>query len=154
VMGRGGAYVAALSRFSTTLVDISKQQLDVAVNVAKQDAAKGIERGKLGAEGREELLAHLQTTEDISAAVRDTDFVIEAVPENRSFKQTVMKEAEEFAPEHAIFTSNTSTISPTELASYTKRPHQFAVMHFFNPVHLMRLVEIVRGLETSDKTVD
>src|SRR5699024_12374662 len=88
VMGRGIAYVAAISRFSTTLVDISKQQLDAAVNDAKQNVEKGMERGKLSSEAREDLLAHLQTTEDLSAAVRHTDFVIEAVPENRSFKQS------------------------------------------------------------------
>src|SRR5699024_1552117 len=145
--GRVIAYVEALSRFSATLVDIFNHQLDAAVNDSKQNVEKRVGRGKLSSESREDLLAHLQTTEDLSAAVRNADFVIEAVPENRSFKQSVMKEAEVFAPEHAIFTSNTSTISPTELASYTKRPHQFAVMHFFNPVHLMRLVEIVRGLE-------
>src|SRR5699024_613084 len=130
VMGRGIAYVAALSRFSTTLVDISKQQLDAAVNDAKQNVEKGMERSKLSSEAREDLLDNLQTTEDLSTAVRHTDLVIEAVPENRAFKQSVMKEVEELTPEHAIFTSNTYTISPTELASYAKRQNQLAAMHF------------------------
>src|SRR5699024_6709324 len=108
VMGRGIAYVAALSRFWTTLLDISKQQLDAAVIDAKQNREQVMERGKVSSEAREDLLAHLQTTEDLSGAVRHTHFVIKAVPENRSFKPSVMKEAKEFAPEHAIFTTNTS----------------------------------------------
>ncbi len=154
VMGRGIAYVSALSGFSTTLVDVSERQLADAYKFAQRTAEKGIERGKLTVEQRHHLLDHLKTSSNFISVVRDTDFLIEAVPEKRALKQSVMEEAEEAAPEHTIFTSNTSTISPTELASFTKRPRQFAVMHFFNPVHLMRLVEIVKGLETSEQTVE
>lgn len=154
VMGRGIAYVSALSGFQTTLVDISKDQLAHAVDQIKQTAHKGVKRGKLSEEKMDALLAHLHTSTDLSTVVLETDFVIEAVPEKRSLKQRVMEEAEANAGKDVIFTSNTSTISPTELASYTNRPEQFAVMHFFNPVHMMKLVEIVRGLETSDHTVE
>lgn len=154
VMGRGIAYVSALAGFYTTLVDLSEEQLQDAKKTMENIANKGIQLGKLTTENKERLLENLQTAIDLTVAVKETDFLIEAVPEKRSLKQNVMEVAEEYAPKHAIFTSNTSTISPTELGSYTKRPDKFAVMHFFNPVHLMELVEIVRGLETSDETVE
>lgn len=154
VMGRGIAYVSALAGFYTTLVDISEEQLQDAKKTMENIANKGIQLGKLTTENKERLLENLQTAIDLTVAVKETDFLIEAVPEKRSLKQNVMEVAEEYAPKHAIFTSNTSTISPTELGSYTKRPEKYAVMHFFNPVHLMELVEIVRGLETSDETVE
>lgn len=154
VMGRGIAYVSALAGFYTTLVDLSEEQLQDAKKTMENIANKGIQLGKLTKENKERLLENLQTAIDLTVAVKETDFLIEAVPEKRSLKQNVMEVAEEYAPKHAIFTSNTSTISPTELGSYTKRPDKFAVMHFFNPVHLMKLIEIVRGLETSDETVE
>lgn len=154
VMGRGIAYVSALAGFKTMLVDISESQLQDAVDTTKKTAEKGVVRGKLTEEKKEMLLENLHTSTDLAAAVKETDFLIEAVPEKRSLKQSIMQEAEAHARDGVIFTSNTSTISPTELGSYTNRPEKFAVMHFFNPVHIMKLVEIVRGLETSDETVE
>ena len=154
VMGRGIAYVSALAGFKTTLVDISESQLQDAIEATKQTAEKGVARGKLTEEKKQILLENLQTSTDLASVSKETDFLIEAVPEKRSLKQSVMQEAEAHARDGVIFTSNTSTISPTELGSYTNRPEKFAVMHFFNPVHIMKLVEIVRGLETSDETVD
>ena len=154
VMGRGIAYVSALAGFKTMLVDISESQLQDAVDTTKKTAEKGVVRGKLTEEKKEMLLENLHTSTDLAAAVKKTDFLIEAVPEKRSLKQSIMQEAEAHARDGVIFTSNTSTISPTELGSYTNRPEKFAVMHFFNPVHIMKLVEIVRGLETSDETVE
>ncbi|MEI3607632.1 3-hydroxyacyl-CoA dehydrogenase [Pseudogracilibacillus sp. SE30717A] len=153
VMGRGIAYVSALAGFKTTLVDISESQLLDAMENAKQTVQKGIARGKITEEKKQILLENLHTSTDLATATKETDFLIEAVPEKRSLKQSIMQEVEAHARDGVIFTSNTSTISPTELASYTNRPEHFAVMHFFNPVHLMKLVEIVRGLETSDETV-
>jgi 3-hydroxybutyryl-CoA dehydrogenase len=154
VMGRGVAYVSALSGFQTTLVDISKNQLNNAIDTIKQTAQKGMARGKLTEAAYNELEGNLQTSPDLPTAVRTTEFLIEAVPENRKLKQDVLAEAEKYAHRNVIFTSNTSTISPTELASFTMRPDRFAVMHFFNPVHRMKLVEIVKGLETSNETVE
>lgn len=154
VMGRGIAYVSALAGFKTMLVDISESQLRDAVDTTKKTAEKGVVRGKLTEEKKEMLLENLHTSTDLAAAAKETDFLIEAVPEKRSLKQSIMQEAEAHARDGVIFTSNTSTISPTELGSYTNRPEKFAVMHFFNPVHIMKLVEIVRGLETSDETVE
>jgi len=154
VMGRGIAYVSALNGFETTLVDISEDQLKDAVESNKNIAKKGIERGKVTEDQYEALVNNLKTTTDLKSAAKDMDFLIEAVPEKRSLKQEVLETAAELAKDDVILTSNTSTISPTELASYTNRPAQFAAMHFFNPVHIMKLVEIVRGLETADETVE
>lgn len=153
VMGRGIAYVSALAGFRTTLVDISDTQLAEAYDHAKKTSQKGIKKEKLTDKQAEVLLANLTTSLDFETTMETTDFLIEAVPERQELKQRVMETAEAHAPKHTIFASNTSTISPTELASYSKRPGQVAVMHFFNPVHLMPLVEIVRGLETTDQTV-
>ncbi len=154
VMGRGIAYVSALAGFKTMLVDISESQLRDAVDTTKKTAEKGVVRGKLTEEKKEMLLGNLHTSTDLAAAAKETDFLIEAVPEKRSLKQSIMQEAGAHARDGVIFTSNTSTISPTELGSYTNRSEKFVVMHFFNPVHIMKLVEIVRGLETSDETVE
>ncbi len=154
VMGRGIAYVSALAGFRTMLVDISENQLKDAMESSRQTAQKGVERGKLTNAQKKEMIKNLHSTTDLQAAIKETDFLIEAVPEKRMLKQQIMEEAEKHAAKDVIFTSNTSTISPTELASYTNRPSNFAVMHFFNPVHVMKLVEIVRGLETSDETVE
>lgn len=154
VMGRGIAYVSALNGFETTLVDISEEQLQDAVENNKNIAKKGIDRGRVTEEQYETLVTNLKTTTDLASAAKEMDFLIEAVPEKRSLKQEVLETAAQNARDDVILTSNTSTISPTELASYTNRPEQFAAMHFFNPVHIMKLVEIVRGLETADETVE
>lgn len=154
VMGRGIAYVSALAGFETTLVDVSEEQLNDALENSKRLAKKGMDRGKVTEEQYDLLVSNLQTTTDLAQAAKEMDFLIEAVPEKRVLKQDIMETAEKHARKDAIFTSNTSTISPTEIGSYTERPRQFAAMHFFNPVHIMKLVEIVRGLETSDETVE
>ncbi|WP_430789925.1 3-hydroxyacyl-CoA dehydrogenase [Virgibacillus flavescens] len=154
VMGRGIAYVSALAGFHTTLVDIAEEQLIEANNYAEKTTRKGIEKGKLTEQQAQSLLANLHTSTQFEATVKTADLLIEAVPEKREIKKKVMEMAENHAPKHTIFASNTSTISPTELASYSSRPAQVVVMHFFNPVHVMPLVEIVKGLETSDETVE
>ncbi|SHG00616.1 3-hydroxyacyl-CoA dehydrogenase [Ornithinibacillus halophilus] len=153
VMGRGIAYVSALAGFHTTLVDVSKEQLDDAYRFAELTAEKGIKRGKLTEEQSIQLLTQLHTSLDLEDIAKNADLIIEAVPEKQVLKQQVLEVADQFSPQHAIIASNTSTISPTELGSYTNRPEQVVVMHFFNPVHRMKLIEIVKGLETGDETV-
>ncbi|GGA82949.1 3-hydroxyacyl-CoA dehydrogenase [Ornithinibacillus halotolerans] len=153
VMGRGIAYVSALSSFETTLVDISQQQLKAALENMKLLAEKAVAKKKLSKEQSSNLFNNLHTSLDLQAVVKETDFVIEAVPEKRELKKQVLETIDQYAPNHIIIASNTSTISPTELGSYTTRPNQVAAMHFFNPVHRMRLVEIVKGLETAPETV-
>jgi len=153
VMGRGIAYVSALAGIETTLVDIAEDQLEDAVEHAKRTADKGVEIGKITVEEKTQLLEKLYTSTSLRESMGDCDLFIEAVPEVRNLKKDVLEEADRCADGRTVLASNTSTISPTELASFTERPDQFAVMHFFNPVHRMRLVEMVRGLETSDDTI-
>ncbi|WP_411790245.1 3-hydroxyacyl-CoA dehydrogenase [Halobacillus rhizosphaerae] len=152
-MGRGIAYVSALAGFSTTLVDVSNTQLEDAENFFEKTANKGVDLGKITLERKIELLKNISTSTNLEEVSGYTDLLIEAVPEKRDLKKKVMEIADQVAPKHTIFATNTSTISPTEIGSFTNRPSKVAVMHFFNPVHRMPLVEIVRGLETSDETV-
>jgi 3-hydroxybutyryl-CoA dehydrogenase len=152
VMGRGIAYVGALGGFSVTLVDVNENALKSAEGELNTIIAKGRERGKISAE--QELLtqANLTYLSDLPKAASSADLIIEAVPEKAEIKKAVFATIEQFAPAHCLFATNTSTMSPTEIASYGKRPEQTIAMHFFNPVHKMPLVELVRGLETSDET--
>lgn len=154
VMGRGIAYVSALAGFHTILVDVSKDQLESAIKYVNTTAQKGIQKGKITEKQAKNVLANLETTSKLKEALVTTDLFIEAVPEKQHIKKMLMQDADAFAPKHTIFASNTSTISPTELASFTNRPEQVAVMHFFNPVIQMPLVEIVRGIQTNDQTVE
>jgi 3-hydroxybutyryl-CoA dehydrogenase len=153
VMGRGIAYVSALSGFQTTLVDVSGEQLKNALQEMRNLADKAISRNKMTEIEASHLFSNIHTSLDLTSIVEETDYVIEAVPEKRELKKRVLETIDQHAPKHIVIASNTSTISPTELGSYTNRPEQVAAMHFFNPVHHMRLVEIVKGLETNTETV-
>jgi len=153
VMGRGIAYVSAQAGFETTLVDVSLEQLNNAIEEMRKLAKKAISKGKLSESEVSVLFSNLHTSLDLVDAIKETEYVIEAVPEKRDLKKSVLETIDQYAPKHIVIASNTSTISPTELGSYTKRPEQVAAMHFFNPVHRMRLIEIVKGLETNAETV-
>ena len=154
VMGRGIAYVSAVGGFKTTLVDIKKEQLDHAEQDIQSIFQKGMERGKLTQQEYIEAKEQLSYSTNLSIAVRNADVVIEAVPEKTDIKRGVFEVIDAHAPETCYFATNTSTMSPTEIGSFTKRPHKVIAMHFFNPVHKMPLIEIVRGLETSDDTTE
>ncbi|GLI86207.1 3-hydroxybutyryl-CoA dehydrogenase [Rossellomorea marisflavi] len=154
VMGRGIAYVSAVGGYRTTLVDIKEEQLLRAEREIAGYLQKGIERQKLSADQYEEAKGNLQYSTNLSIAVSDADFVIEAVPEDRELKRSVFQVLDAHAPESCYFATNTSTMSPTEIGSYTKRPQKVIAMHFFNPVHKMPLIEIIKGLETDEETVE
>jgi 3-hydroxybutyryl-CoA dehydrogenase len=154
VMGRGIAYVSAVGGYRTTLVDIKEEQLLRAEREIAGFLQKGIERQKLTADQYEEARGNLQYSTNLSIAVSDADFVIEAVPEDRELKRSVFQVLDAHAPESCYFATNTSTMSPTEIGSYTKRPQKVIAMHFFNPVHKMPLIEIIKGLETGEETVE
>jgi 3-hydroxybutyryl-CoA dehydrogenase len=154
VMGRGIAYVSAVGGFSTTLVDINENQLKSAENEIELIFEKAIERNKLSLSQADESRAKLSYSIHLISAVREADIVIEAVPEVAEIKKSIFEVIDQHASEDCIFASNTSTMSPTEIGSFTKRPEKVMAMHFFNPVQKMRLVEMVRGLETSDATVE
>jgi 3-hydroxybutyryl-CoA dehydrogenase len=152
VMGRGIAYVGALGGFSVTLVDVNENALKSAEGELNTIITKGRERGKISAEQEFLIQANLTYLSNLPKAASSADLIIEAVPEKAEIKKQVFETIEQFAPAHCLFATNTSTMSPTEIASYGKRAEQTIAMHFFNPVHKMPLVEIVRGLETSDET--
>ena len=152
VMGRGIAYVGAFGGFSVTLVDVNEQALKSAEKELNAIFAKGIERGKITVQQEQQAKDNLTYSSNLPQAASTADLIIEAVPEKAGIKKQVFETMEEFAPTDCLFATNTSTMSPTEIASYGKRPEKTIAMHFFNPVHKMPLVEIVRGLETSDET--
>lgn len=152
VMGRGIAYSSALGGFSTTLVDVKEEQLMGAKKEIQQIIDKGVERGKLSETDADAINERLSYSVHLEDVLKEADLIIEAVPENIDIKKSVFERMDQHAPSHCLFASNTSTMSPTEIGSFTKRPEKVIAMHFFNPVHKMKLVEIVRGLETSDET--
>ncbi|SFJ54951.1 3-hydroxyacyl-CoA dehydrogenase [Thermoflavimicrobium dichotomicum] len=152
-MGKGIAYVAALAGYTVALQDISPNALERAKQDIRTEMDKAIKRGLLGEEDCHQAYERIAYTTQLKDAVKEADLVIEAVLELMDVKIEVFKQLDLHAPRHAILATNTSTMSPTELAAATSRPEQCIAMHFFNPVHKMKLVEIVRGLDTSDATV-
>ena len=152
IMGRGIAHVAALGGLNTVLNDVSIELLEKAKNRIRQDLQKAIEIGKVTDAEMDATLARLALESDITRAVANADLVIEAVPERIELKLDVFARLDRACAPHAVLASNTSALSITEMAAATKRPQQFIGMHFFNPVHKMKLVEIIRGLETNDET--
>ncbi|WP_027725858.1 3-hydroxyacyl-CoA dehydrogenase [Tuberibacillus calidus] len=152
VMGRGIAYVSALGGYRVKLVDVQEAALDSARKEIQAIFQKGMARGKVTAEQAGQAEKNLFYTTNLEEAVRDAQLVIEAVPEKKEIKKSVFEVIDRNAPAECVLASNTSTMSPTELGSFTKRPEAVIAMHFFNPVHKMPLVEIIRGLETSDET--
>ncbi|OQO99687.1 3-hydroxybutyryl-CoA dehydrogenase [Geobacillus sp. 44C] len=154
VMGRGIAYVSAVGGFETILVDVKEEQLESAKQEITEIFVQAVSRGKLTEAERQESEARLRYFLDLAEVVREADLVIEAVPEKLEVKKQVFETIDKYAPASCYFATNTSTMSPTEIGSFTKRPEKVIAMHFFNPVHKMKLVEIIRGLETSDDTVN
>ncbi|WHY73310.1 3-hydroxyacyl-CoA dehydrogenase [Fictibacillus enclensis] len=152
VMGRGIAYAAAAGGFHVQLVDVQEEALQNARGEIGAIFSKGVQRGKLTEEQADGARQRLFYSSSLSDAVSRADLVIEAVPENLDIKKAVFTELDSSAPLHCYLATNTSTMSPTEIGSFTSRPDKVIAMHFFNPVHKMPLVEIVRGHETSDET--
>ncbi|MER1989553.1 3-hydroxyacyl-CoA dehydrogenase family protein [Solibacillus isronensis] len=153
VMGRGIAYSAALANFNVTLHDISEQSLQNAKQQIEKDLNKSIDRGYAKEEDRQ-LIANIHYTTSLEEAGREADLVIEAVLEDMALKIEVFQKLDQLCPPHTILATNTSTMSPTEIGAQTKRANQTIAMHFFNPVPRMKLVEVVRGLDTSDETYE
>lgn len=153
VMGRGIAYTAALHNFDVILQDINEDALQNANKQMLSDINKSINRGYAEEKDRY-LLEKINYTTSLVEAGKDADLVIEAVLEDMALKIDVFKTLDEICQPHTLLATNTSTMSPTEIGAQTKRAHQTIAMHFFNPVPRMRLVEVVRGLDTSDETFE
>jgi len=154
VMGRGIAYVAALNGFSVALHDINTESLRVAENYIKDELIKSEKRGYISTSDVEKSMKNITYYSDMKSAVEDCALVIEAVLEIMEIKIKVFKELDSLCSSETILATNTSTMSPTEIGAQTSRPDKVIAMHFFNPVHKMKLIEIVRGLETSEETVE
>jgi 3-hydroxyacyl-CoA dehydrogenase/enoyl-CoA hydratase/3-hydroxybutyryl-CoA epimerase/enoyl-CoA isomerase len=152
IMGGGIAYQSALKGVPVVMKDIADKALALGMGEATKLLAKQVERKKLDAVGMAKVIAAITPTLS-NEAVKGVDIVVEAVVENPKVKGAVLKEVEGLIAEDAILTSNTSTISIDSLAANLSRPQNFCGMHFFNPVHRMPLVEVIRGKDTSDETV-
>ncbi len=151
-MGNGIAHVCALAGLQVILVDADPDALKGALARIGGNMSRQVAKGRLDAAGRERALARIQGDGSLAGAAA-ADLVIEAVPEVAELKGRIFRELDALAPAHAILASNTSSISITGIAARTERPERVIGMHFMNPVPVMRLVEIVRGLRTSSATV-
>ncbi|PTY76456.1 3-hydroxybutyryl-CoA dehydrogenase [Heyndrickxia sporothermodurans] len=153
-MGRGIAYTAAVSGFTTILNDISDENLTKAKDYIEKTLETSAKKGFISKTTCEEAIQNISYLSDFSESVKEADLVIEAVFELMELKIEMFKKLDAACPTHTILATNTSTMSPTEIAAQTSRPDQCVAMHFFNPVHKMKLIEVVRGLDTSDDTVE
>jgi 3-hydroxybutyryl-CoA dehydrogenase len=152
-MGHGIAQMAAAAGFRVLLNDVDRESLARGVSAIENNLAKGIERGKLTDEDRDRTLQLIRGTTNLHSCAA-SDLIIEATPEQLALKKEVLRQLDSASDHPFIFASNTSSLSITEIASSSKRPDAVIGMHFFNPVHIMRLVEIVVGEKTSTETVN
>ena len=150
-MGRGIAQVAAFKGFDVQLFDVSSESLDFAVGFITKQLARSVEKGRCDQKTMDESLARLKTASKLDE-LSDCDLLVEAATENKAIKLEIFKNMDSIAKKGAILASNTSSISITEIAAVTNRPQDVCGMHFMNPVPVMKLVEGIRGLETSDET--
>lgn len=153
-MGHGIAQVSAMAGRTTTLVDVARDRVEVGLTRIRENLDEGIERGKVTQEARASALERLSGETEIGLAVDGADLVIEAVPEKFELKVQVFAELDEHSPRDAILATNTSGLSVSDLQDQTVHPERVLGMHFFNPVHILKLVEIVRGRRTADAAVD
>lgn len=153
-MGRGIAYLSAVAGFDTVLFDVEASALEAAKAAIDSTLRKGVEKGKVTEAAAAEAIERVQLVPDLEPAVSGADLIIEAVPESYELKTDLFGQADLFCGPDTIMASNTSSISITKLASNVERRDRFIGMHFFNPPHVMKLLEIVRGDRTSDTTVE
>jgi 3-hydroxybutyryl-CoA dehydrogenase len=150
-MGSGIAQVAAAAGLKVWLHDVQEEYCRRGLGVIERNLARQVEKGRLDREEMAAILARIRSTTELQAAA-ECDLVIEAATENLAVKLDLFRQLDGIAPAHAILASNTSSLPITELAAVTKRPHLVIGMHFMNPVPVMQLVEVIRGLATSDET--
>jgi 3-hydroxybutyryl-CoA dehydrogenase len=152
-MGHGIAQVMAEAGLQVVMRDIEERFIDRGLRAIRSNLEKQVQGGRLDANGMEAILARIRPTLDLGE-VRGVDLVVEAIVEDAAAKAALFRELDGLCPPETIFASNTSSISITSLAAATRRPDRFIGMHFFNPVPAMKLVEVVRGLGTSEETLD
>ncbi len=153
VMGHGIAQVFAEKGYNVNLHDIKEDLVRGGMAKIEKFLQGSIERGKTTRQNADAILTRIKGTTNLQEAIKNVDVVIEAVPEDMALKKSIFKELTRLTKETTVLASNTSTLSITEIASATDKPQQVIGMHFFNPVQLMKPVEIIRGMLTSDETV-
>jgi enoyl-CoA hydratase/3-hydroxyacyl-CoA dehydrogenase len=153
-MGHGIAEVAAMAGYKINLYDIKQEFVDKGLGKIKDSLAKQVTKQKMAQADMDKIMANFTGFTSLKDAVKDADMMIEAAPEILDLKQKIFKEASENCPKHCILASNTSNMSITKIASVTANPDKVVGLHFFNPVAMMLLVEVIRGSKTSDETMD
>ncbi|AAT62625.1 3-hydroxybutyryl-CoA dehydrogenase [Bacillus thuringiensis] len=148
-MGSGIAQVCAMAGYDVKVQDLQQEQLDRGLAIITKNLARQVEKGRMKEEEKEATLNRLTVTLDLGC-VKEADLIIEAAVEKMDIKKKIFANLDEIAPEHAILATNTSSLPITEIAAVTKRPEKVIGMHFMNPVPVMKLVEIIRGLATDD----
>ncbi|CEH30744.1 3-hydroxybutyryl-CoA dehydrogenase [Aneurinibacillus migulanus] len=150
-MGSGIAQVAAQAGLNVVLHDVKEEFVNRGLGVITKNLTRDVEKGRKSEEEKQAILDRIVLSTDINNA-KDVDFVVEAVVENMDVKTAIFKQLDEITPTHAILASNTSSLPITEIAAVTNRPEKVIGMHFMNPVPVMKLIEVIRGLATSDET--
>ncbi len=153
-MGNGIAHVFAMNGYNVTLCDISAGVLEKAIETITRNLDRMLKKEKISENDKTNTLNNIETTTDLKYAVKNAELVVEAATENVDLKLNIFREMDKYAPENAILASNTSSISITKIASVTGRPKKVIGMHFMNPVPVMKLVEIIRGYETTDEVTE
>jgi len=151
-MGNGIAHVCAQAGRTVTLVDMDQDLLEKALNTIFKNMDRQVKKELISAGEKEAALGRIATATTVEEGVSDAQLVVEAVPEKLDLKEDIFRTLDEEAPADAILASNTSSISITEMAAFTNRPEKVIGMHFMNPVPMMKLVEVIRGLATDDET--
>ena len=153
-MGNGIAHVFAQSGYQVNLIDISTEALDKALATIEKNLDRMVAKEKITQENKQSTLGNLSKITDLKKGVEAADLVVEAATENMDIKLSIFKDMDQHAPEHCILSTNTSSISITKIAAATNRADRVIGMHFMNPVPIMKLVEVIKGYSTSDKTLD
>lgn len=153
-MGNGIAHVFALAGFQVTMIDVFQDALDKALIVIANNLDRMIKKDLIDTETKANVLSRITTAIDMTSSLKNIDFFIEAATENIELKKKIFREADGLLPETAIMATNTSSISITEIAAVTTRPSKVIGMHFMNPVPVMKLVEVIRGYDTSSQTTN
>ena len=152
-MGHGIAHVAAACGMDAVLHDVNPEILQKGLGAITANLAKGVEKGKVTPEARDQTLSHVHGEETLEAAVEDAHLVVEAVPENLDLKKQIFKTLEPLVSTETLLATNTSSLPIGEIAEAVEHPERVVGMHFFNPVHIMALLEVVRGAATSEATI-
>jgi len=154
LMGSGITQVCAQAGYEVRMRDIEQRFVDGGMNTIRKNLSRDVEKGKRTKEEMEAILGRIKPCVDLKEAATGVDVVVEVIIEVMDVKKKVFQELETIVPDHCLFFTNTSGLSITEIAAMTKRPERFIGTHFFNPVPVMKLLEIIRGYETSDETLE